>query len=163
MPYAHSHHLHVHEGTTHEIADQSEIDALIANELEDGEERSETAFREAGEAIRRVWDFIFSDTAGRPVTFGQLEVDNPEADRKAVRLITRNLFIITLMIRPERLDAFNTIRSLSKLLDVSHETLSRIQLRASESLNFHARSQRVRPTATALHERLKRNKGSKKK
>lgn len=173
MDYANSHHRHVHEGATFEIADQSEIEDLIANEVEDGEEKSATAFREAGEALRRVWDFIFSDTAGRPLEFSKqayeehfkncehVAADNRE--RQQVAMITRNMFVITLMLRPDRLEGFNSIRTLATLLDVSRETLSRIQIRASEALKFHARSQRVQPRATGLQDRLKRNKGKKTK
>ena len=170
QPFANSHHHRYHEGREFEPSEESEIEQLIAAEADPDEgEKKMDAFREAGEAMAKLWRFIFSDTAGNPVEFSRealLHVAADESiktnrDRQTVNIITRNLFVITLMTKPELLPGADTLRSLAKVLDVSHETLSRAQLRASDTLRFHARSQKEKPRTGTLAERLKRNKGVK--
>ncbi len=170
QPFANSHHRRYHEGQEFEPSEESEIEQLIAAEVDPDEgEKKMDSFREAGEAMAKLWRFIFSDTAGNPVEFGKESLVNvgveesikTNRDRQTVNIITRNLFVITLMTRPELLPGADTLRSLEKVLEVSRETLSRTQLRASDTLRFHARSQKEKPRAGTLAERLKRNKGVK--
>ena len=111
------------------------------------------AWRIAGEAIARLWDYIFSDAAGRPFD---------PIDQHAAQVVIRNFFVITLMVRPDRLPGCQSLRALALMLNTSHETLSRIQLRAADKLNLRSRSQRARPSEMPVAMRVAKSKANNK-
>ena len=107
----------------------------------------------AAEAMQKLWDFIFSNSAGEAYE----EITDVNA-----QIIIRNFFVVTLMVRPDRMNGAQSLRQLAHVLKVSHETLSRIQLRLSDQMSYHARSQRAQPRDGTVADRLRRNKGGRK-